>query len=330
MDGKRMIEKASKMDITTNTNTKNPSVFNLEANNKEFKGLDKEQGDNAIYMYEDTVIATDRVDDDKVIILSKEDKEKIENDTVYDYQVDDDKIFKDTVAIVPKETLEKVSGDSKTYNLNNIEDFVELQRTTDMNYNNIDKDTDVVLITGMDNTYGDAQKSQDMIQKDFPNLNVGLINDETGTIPYISDFLKWQTDSLTTRDVLNTHMYNQLSPDTHIITHSAGNEKKYKINKVNELLGVTTSNIHTPVASPRGTSSLERSNEMIGDTSRDQINHKNDPVTIVNKDADYEVDWNNKIPVFDDLIDNHPLKNYYDNEGLKEEIQWIKAVKDAK
>ena len=53
-----------------------------------------------------------------------------------------------------------------------------------------------------------------------------------------------------------------------------------------------------------------------------QINHQNDPVTIANKDANYEAIYNpikgSLIPTLDDLQNNHPFYKYY--PAVKKEI----------
>ncbi|MDB4257424.1 hemagglutinin repeat-containing protein, partial [Arcobacteraceae bacterium] len=312
---------------TSNTNNQaivNPSVFNLSANNKEFKGLDKEKGDNSIYLYKNKVVATDRIDNDKVVDLSTKDKDKVEDKTISKYQIDDDTVFKDTVAIVGKDTINNISKESKIYDLNSIEDFVTLQRRTEMNYNNINKDTTIVFQNGMGNTYEEAKVTQAKIQAKYPKDKVGLINNETGTFSYISDFMEWQDDALTTKDVLNAYIYKQLSPNTLLETHSAGNEDNYKANKINALLGAKTPYIHKSYGSPKSATSLHIADTIVGATFISQTNHPNDPVAngLVNGDADYEVKFKpsaeksviKNIPILGDLITNHPFDNYLEDE----------------
>ncbi len=281
----------------------------VSRNSMQFGGLDKDKGDNAIYLYADKVVATDGVNDGKVIdLIGKE---------AYGLGLKKN-ILRNTIKIVDKQDIDKFES---VFNLNNKDDFETLQDKTDMNYHDINTKTDIVFWNGMDNTELEAQQSQKLIQGGNPNKNVGLINNETGG--YIDDFFEWKPNYLTTKDVLNSYVLQQLSPNTHVITHSAGNEDIYKANRASALVNAKTPYIHTSVGSPTSEAKLRSSGEAVGVTFNRQINHENDPVANgwVNKGANYEIDWKQKIPIYDDLINNHPFGNYYNNEGVKEKIK---------
>jgi len=74
------------------------------------------------------------------------------------------------------------------------------------------------------------------------------------------------------------------------------------------------------VASPTSKSDLEESGFKVGATIVTQINHPNDPVAngVINENATYEVKHGLKdlindgtIPIYQDLVENHPFKNNY-------------------
>jgi len=85
------------------------------------------------------------------------------------------------------------------------------------------------------------------------------------------------------------------------------------------------------VGSPTSLTDLENSTARVGANVIVQINHPNDPVPngLVNEDANYEVkygledllneDLSKKIPVINNLLDNHPFDKYYNNV-VKDEI----------
>ena len=153
-----------------NQATSKNSIFNLQDNNNEFKKLDKENGDNSIYMYGGKVVGTDGINDGKVIDLTFEESFKFRNKNKYAN-------LKDKIELVNQEDTSKYK---KVYNLNNKDDFETLKDGTDMNYYEINSNTDIVFENGMMNTKTESQASQEMIQKDFPNKKVGLINNITG------------------------------------------------------------------------------------------------------------------------------------------------------
>ncbi|MDU4982558.1 MAG: hypothetical protein E6258_08205, partial [Campylobacter ureolyticus] len=97
----------------------------------------------------------------------------------------------------------------------------------------------------------------------------------------------WVSNFTTTKDVLNAYSIKQLSKDTIIITHSAGNEDIFKANKINKEIGVKTPYNLISVGSPKSATDLKQSTKNVSANFITQINHKNDPVANgwLNKDA---------------------------------------------
>lgn len=288
----------------------------LISNNSEFASLDKSNGDDSVYLYVDT----DGVNNGIVVDLKGTEARDLNLKNAYIYG---------------KVELVEVQDNSKfenVYDLNNIVDFEKLQSGTEMNYNNINKDTTIVFENGMGNTYESATYMQDTIQKDFLNSEVGLINNVTGKYSFLSDYIEWKPNYLTTKDVLNAHQLQQLSPSAIIVTHSAGNEDIYKANRVNALLNAITPYKQISVGSPTSLTKLLESANAVGANVITQINHPNDPVAngFVNENANYEIRYNPlanlkkeiiPLPILDNVIENHPFDTYYNNEGVKEKIK---------
>jgi filamentous hemagglutinin len=297
---------------TTNNYTQPQSALEyiqLQQNNSEFAGLDKAVGDNAIYIFNNKVVATDGVNDKKVIDLT--DKEVFTQMMYNSYR-------KDEIKYIDQQDTNKFEN---VYYLDNKDDFEILRQSTDMNYDSINKDTKIVMVTGMNNDAKDAENIQkNILSKDFNN--VGLINNQTDkTFGVVGDVVEWIPNSLTTKDVLTGEMLQRLSPNTLVITHSAGNPDIDKANQANYLVGAQTPYLHYSVASPESATKLQASDSKVGATFIKQTNNPHDPVAngFVNKDANYEVDKN---PITD-LFGNHPFENYYNN-GVKEELQKVK------
>lgn len=197
-----------------------------------------------------------------------------------------------------------------------------------MSYNNINQNTKILFVNGMDNTKEQAEQSQAMIQKDFPLASVGLANNQTGSFGVLSDVREWLPNYLTTKDVLNAYQLQQLAPNSLVISHSAGNEDVYKANLVNSLVNAQTPYYLLSVASPKSEVALKNSTAKVGAVLVEQVNHPNDPVVIVNMGANYKIDFHPiddykngapPIPIVDNLVEHHPFSNYYNNE-LKEDM----------
>jgi len=297
--------------------TTTPSVFNdntFAVNNPEFAGLDKSKGDDSIYLYGGKVVATDGVNDHKVIDLTFGESFQFRNKDKYAN-------LKDGVQVIEPEDTSKYIN---VYNLENQNDFEALRQGTDMNYNNINDGTKIVMVTGMNNGATAAKNIQGMIGKDFNN--VGLINNQTDEIfGVVGDAAEWMPNSPTTKDVLNAEMLQRVSPNTLVVSHSAGNEDIYKANEVNALVGVQTPYNLISAGSPKSKTALEESASKVGATVITQINNPHDPVAngYLNNGANYEIDKN---PITD-LFGNHSFDNYYNN-GVKEELMELIKVQN--
>ena len=88
------------------------------------------------------------------------------------------------------------------------------------------------------------------------------------------------------------------------------------------------------VGSPTSLTKLQESASTVGAKVVVQINNPNDPVAngFVNGDANYEIKYNPledltkgiiSLPILDNVIENHPLDNYYNNDGVKEKIKEV-------
>ena len=201
------------------------------------------------------------------------------------------------------------------YNLLDQHDFEKLRATTDQTYDNLSKDTKIVFMNGMDNTLEEAKKSVNLIKEDF-GKNVGLINNATGKyLGILEDAIEWLPNYKTTKDVLNAYKLKNLSNDTTLITHSAGNEDIFKANSINKVLGVNTPYNLISVGSPKSATKLKESTNGVGANFIIQVNHENDPVAngILNSDANYEFKTLNDVEIY------HPFSTYY--HEIKEYIK---------
>ena len=195
--------------------------------------------------YNDYVVATDGIEDNKVVQLTKEEYEWLMSNKgalgeyemgIGEYGVIQagaphyvPKSFYDNRLIIYKNPITK-EFTNKDLNLNNPRDFETLRRRTDMSYENINKGTDIIYVNGMGNTLEDARNSANLIQRDFLDRQVGLMNNATGGLP--NDVLEYSSP-LSVKDSLNAYMLRQMTRDSVVITHSAGNED---INKANYLM----------------------------------------------------------------------------------------------
>ncbi|MGH1601283.1 hypothetical protein [Campylobacter majalis] len=318
----------SYQDINTNTNNisinydkTNPSNINLlNSNSIMFERLDKSKGDNRVYIYNNRIVGIDKnLDDNKVVDLTfmealvngyfTKDITDFFTPTIMEpFKIYSDtfKLFRDNTKINETPDTNKYTNE---YNLANSNDFEKLRKNTDQTYENIDRNTKILFINGMDNTLEDAKNSVNLIKKDYGE-NVGLINNATGKhLGVIEDAVEWLPNYTTTKDVLNAYFMKQLPAGATVITHSAGNEDIYKANKINSIIGVKTPYNLISVGSPKSATKLKENTNKVGANFIDQINHTNDPVANgwLNKDASYTI----KESIKEDLDTNHPFGSTY-------------------
>ncbi|MDE5603026.1 MAG: hypothetical protein K2I71_03785, partial [Helicobacter sp.] len=159
-----------------------------------------------------------------------------------------------------------------------------------MNYVNLNPSTNIIFINGMDNTLSQAKENMNLIQRDFPQYNVGLINNPTKGI--LNDISEYNSNTLTITDFLNAHILQQIfrnskesidsmnskeSTDTKnvvAIAHSRGVRDINNANVVNAFQGFTTTNYALlSVGSPISESELRESTASVGAKLIRQVNH---------------------------------------------------------
>ncbi len=184
-----------------------------------------------------------------------------------------------------------------------------------MSYENINANTSIVFINGMDNTLEDARNSANLIQRDFLNKQVGIVNNATGegkvlqkyfgsgaitkrldsainavlpkkVVRLTDDVLEWTPNYFTLKDSLNAYMLRQMTKDSVVINHSAGNEDIYKANYLNALMKLKTDYKLISIGSPKSKKDLRESTNAVGAELVRQVNHPYDPVRAIgSKDA---------------------------------------------
>ena len=85
---------------------------------------------------------------------------------------------------------------------------------------------------------------------------------------------------ITTKDSLNAYMLRQMTKDSVVINHSAGNEDIYKANYLNALMKLKTDYKLISVGSPIAESELRESTNAVGAELVEQVNHPYDPVRV--------------------------------------------------
>ena len=260
--------------------------------------------------YDGRLVAMDRVNDGKIVeltdgeyaVLSSQyfpNKDELGTKLLYP-------AYRDNGIIIYNIPITQ-NFTNKDLNLNNPRDFETLRRRTDMSYENINANTNIVFINGMGNTLEDARNSANLIQRDFLNKQVGIVNNATGegkvlqkyfgsgaitkrldsainavlpkkVVRLTDDVLEWTPNYLTLKDSLNAYMLRQLPKDSVVITHSAGNEDIYKANRINAITNTKTPYKHLSVGSPKSAEALRESTNSVGAELVRQVNDSRDPV----------------------------------------------------
>ncbi|AWI33339.1 hypothetical protein [Helicobacter apodemus] len=260
--------------------------------------------------YDGKLVAMDRVNDGKIVeltdgeyaVLSSQyfpNKDELGTKLLYP-------AYRDNGTIIYNIPITQ-NFTNKDLNLNNPKDFETLRRRTDMSYENINANTSIVFINGMENTLEDARNSANLIQRDFLDRQVGLMNNATGegkvlqkyfgsgaitkrldsainavlpkkVVRLTDDVLEWTPNYFTLKDSLNAHMLQKLPRDSVVITHSAGNEDIYKANRINAITNTKTKYKLISVGSPKSESNLRESTSSVGAELVRQVNDSKDPV----------------------------------------------------
>ncbi|MDE5603325.1 MAG: hypothetical protein K2I71_05345, partial [Helicobacter sp.] len=249
--------------------------------------------------YDGRVVAMDRVDNGEVVELTDGEylvlssmhfPDKDESGTKLLYPA-----YKDNGVIIYNAPITK-EFTNRALNLNNLNDFEYLRRKTDMGYENIHPNTSIIFMNGMGNTLEDARGSANLIQKDFLNQQVGLVNNATQGLD--NDFGEWKANYLTTKDSLNAQILRKLSKRSQdstvfkprvVVAHSAGNEDLYKALYMNSITNTKIPINLVSVGSPVSEKDLREVGNDVGVLSVKQVNHPLDPVPgIVNSGERYE------------------------------------------
>jgi len=255
--------------------------------------------DNAFYLYNNKVVATDKINDNKVVDLTY--MELLKLGLLYGYE------YSDSLKIISQQNL---SSFENVYDLTNPAQFNELRTLyTGLYYNNINGNAGQVFMNGMNNSLAAAYDSVALIQNDFGAT--GLISNTTDrTFGVLGDAYEWVPNYLTTKDILNEYMLSQLSYGTEVITHSAANEDIFKAYKVASYINEALPLNIISVGSPRSITDLQNIGYPNGMLSIYQYNNPHDPVANgwLNGNANYEPNtWN----IIDDLGNYHSFKYYY-------------------
>ena len=277
----------------TGATTSKPSVFNdalLNTNTQEFSNVDKSKGDDSVYIYKGKVVSIDNNKNDKVIVLSEEDKKRLLKEDETSSLVDMANTLnqylsagdtKEVIQILSNEAQYDVTN-SKIYDLNNKQDFSALQKETDMGYINNDENTRVYFANGMDNTNEQALNSAKNIEN--------LVNQPVGSIINSTDGISGDVDEYIsgydTKDVLNEYTYrkiNETTPTnekTTIVMHSAGNSDAVKAINLGIKEGYTYPNLQfISAGSPVSESYLNSVFNSADSNLIGQVNDWKDPVT---------------------------------------------------
>jgi hypothetical protein len=140
----------------------------------------------------------------------------------------------------------------------------------------------IAYMNGMKNTNENAKAGANLIEG-LSNMSTSIIHNNTDGIG--GDFKEYISEGLSTKDVLNAKMIQDMSktetPHQTIIAFSAGNEDLYKAMRVMQLEG---RKLEHPidvisVGSPRGKGDLEESGKQTGFGDIRQYNDWKDPVS---------------------------------------------------
>ncbi len=146
-----------------------------------------------------------------------------------------------------------------------------------MSYENINAKTSIVFINGMRNTLEDARNSANLIQRDFLNKQVGIVNNATRGL--VNDVLEYNPNTLSVTDFIIANQIQKLSPNTIYTAHSAANKDIINANFLNATTNTETKYKLISVGSPIAESELRESTNAVGAELVRQVNHPYDPVS---------------------------------------------------
>jgi len=192
---------------------------------------------NYLYLYDGKIIARDRIDNNKIIVLSARDKQKLA-------ALEPDILMKEVAGIdsdaapnLVKDERSAQMTSSTIYNLSNTEERTQLQGQTDMGYINIDdQSTRIYVQTGMNTKPEDALKNAQALSK-LLGEPVGVIVNSTQGLP--NDVQEYLPKAPSLKDALNEYTYQTLNQQggKMVVMHSAGNEDANKALQLGQTLG---------------------------------------------------------------------------------------------
>ncbi len=229
-----------------------------------------EAENNTLYVWRNNAIRTDKVPNDKVVVLGKKDAWRILNQPIKDIGYPQ--------VLSPSQLNELV--DSQVYDLAKPRDFEALRKVTDMSYYVTENGTRVFFQNGMDNHVPDAKASAALLSGLLKEPVGAIINDSHGVPRDVKEYLP---NMFATKDILNEYTYRTLNAKgnpTLIVMHSAGNEDAYKALKAGQVYGYTYPNLSfLSVGSPVGAEKLQSVMRQSGSIFLGQVNDWRDPVT---------------------------------------------------
>jgi filamentous hemagglutinin len=235
---------------------------------------------NYLYAYDGKIIARDKVDNNKVIVLSDKDKQKLAALEPAVLMKEVAGIDSDGAPVVVKDERVKDMTDSTTYNLANAKDRAKLQESTDMGYiNTDDKNTRIYVQTGMQTKPEDALKNAQSLSKVVGEPVGVIVNSTQGLDKDVQEFLP-KAPSI--KDALNEYTYQTLNKqgDKLVVMHSAGNEDAKKALQLGQQLGHQYSNLSfVSLGSPVSNSIMRQNVTQTQAQYLGQVNDWRDPVT---------------------------------------------------
>ncbi len=235
---------------------------------------------NYLYSYDGKIIARDKVDNNKVIVLSDKDKQKLAAKETDVLMKEVAGINGDGAPVVVKDERAKEMTSSTTYDLANAKDRVKLQEGTDMGYiNTDDKNTRIYVQTGMNTKPEDALKNAQTLSK-VVGEPVGVI--VNGTQGLGNDVQEYLPKAPSIKDALNEYTYQTLNKqgDKLVVMHSAGNEDANKALQLGQQLGHQYSNLSfVSLGSPVSNSIMRQNVTQTQAQYLGQVNDWRDPVT---------------------------------------------------
>lgn len=229
-----------------------------------------EAENNTLYVWRNNVMRTDKIPNDKVVVLGKQDAWRILKQPVKDTG------YPQSISAIRLDQL----VDSQIYDLTLAKDFETLRKGTDMGYYTTSDNTRVYFQNGMDNHAPDAKASSALLA-DLLKQPVGaIINDSHGIGGDVKEYLP---DTFTTKDILNEYTYRKLDAQGQpvlIVMHSAGNEDAHKALEAGRVYGYQYPNLSfMSVGSPVSADKLQSIMQQTGATYMGQVNNWRDPVT---------------------------------------------------